>query len=410
MNQVVIVGAGPTGVTLALLLVKQGIAVTLIEAARDFKRTFRGEGLMPSGLNALQQMGLLSLLDKIPHTTLDGWSVILQGRSLFRVNEPLETDGQPCTLVSQPHFLAEVVKEASKYANFSFIQGEAVQNLLKDAQERFCGVKLAGGREIKGDLVIAADGRNSVMRKQAGLELEKFSSAIDILWFKLSSGSLLQAENIFYSIVQDRFAFGLFRSSENELHIGWGLHKDDYYDWKQVDWRSLLASVSPNWLAKHIQDESTSITQPLLLSVVVGRSPQWFKPGLLLLGDAVHPMSPIRAQGINMALRDAIVAGNYLVSPLKEKNHQAIDKVLPKIQAEREPEIIQIQQLQKEELAQAEKLRSSSLLRSLVSRFAPLFSPFIRFSWLKRQKKLRLGVTSVKNKFSSKNNSTDLVL
>jgi 2-polyprenyl-6-methoxyphenol hydroxylase-like FAD-dependent oxidoreductase len=400
MNQVVIVGAGPTGVTLALLLVKQGITVTVVEAAGDFKRTFRGEGLMPSGLDALQQMGLSDLIRKIPHTALDGWEFVVNKRSLFRINEPLETGGKPCTLVSQPHFLAEVVKEAGKYANFSFIQGQAVKELLKDTQERFCGVRLVGGQEIMADLVVAADGRNSVIRKLAGLELEKFSSAIDILWFKLSPGTLLQKENLFYSILQERSAFGLFGSSEGELHIGWGLHQDDDYDWKQVDWRAKLASTAPDWLAQHILDENTSISQPLLLSVVVGRCHQWHKPGLLLLGDAVHPMSPIRAQGINMALRDTIVAGNYLVSPLKAKNHQAIDQVLPKIQAEREPEIIRIQQLQNEELAQAEKLRYSGLLRSLVAQFAPLIRPFVRFSWLKRQKKLRLGVTLVKNKFS----------
>jgi 2-polyprenyl-6-methoxyphenol hydroxylase-like FAD-dependent oxidoreductase len=393
INQVVIVGAGPTGATLALLLVKQGIGVTLIEAARDFRRIFRGEGLMPSGLNALQKMGLLSLVEKIPHTKLNAWEFFLNRRSLMRIDEPLEAGGMPCTLVSQPHFLAEVVKKASEYANFTFIQGEAVRELLRDEQDRVCGVRLAGGKEIRADLVVAADGRNSVVRKQAGLELEKFSSAIDILWFKLSAGSLLQSENIFCSILQDRSGFGLFRGSEGELHIGWGLHKDDNYDWKQVDWRDKLASVSPDWLAKHIQDESTTITQPLLLSVVVGRCRQWHKPGLLLLGDAVHPMSPIRAQGINMAFRDVIVASNYLIPQLTGNlDSQALDTVLPKIQAEREPEIIRIQQLQNEELAQAEKLRNSKLSRSLVIVFTPLISPFIRFSWLRRQKILRQGI------------------
>jgi 2-polyprenyl-6-methoxyphenol hydroxylase-like FAD-dependent oxidoreductase len=401
MNQVVVVGAGPTGVTLALLLVKQGISVTLIEAARDFRRIFRGEGLMPSGLNALQEMELLSLVEKIPHTKLDAWEFFLNKRSLMRINEPLETGEMPCTLVSQPHFLAEVVKKASHYPNFTFIKGEAVRELLKDEQERFCGVRLGSGREFKANLVVAADGRNSPLRKQAGLELERFSSAIDILWFKLSAGSLLQSENIFGSILQDRSGFGLFRGSEGELHIGWGLHKDDDYDWKQVDWRPKLAAASPEWLAKHIEDESTKISQPLLLSVVVGRCPQWYKPGLLLLGDAIHPMSPIRAQGINMAFRDVIVASNYLIPELtgnldRQALNTVLDAVLPKIQAEREPEIIRIQQLQDEELAQAEKLRHSALLRSLVSQFAPLIRPFIRFSWLKRQKILRQGIRKIR--------------
>jgi 2-polyprenyl-6-methoxyphenol hydroxylase-like FAD-dependent oxidoreductase len=107
-------------------------------------------------------------------------------------------------------------------------------------------------------------------------------------------------------------------------------------------------------------------------------------------------MSPIRAQGINMALRDAIVASNYLAPLLKDSlDRHALDKTLPKIQAAREPEIIRIQKLQQQELAQAEKLRHSALLRSLVLQFTPLISPFVRLSWLKRQKKLRQGITAV---------------
>ena len=392
MNQVLIVGAGPTGATLALLLAKQGITVKLVEASRDFKRTFRGEGLMPSGLAALEEMGLFPLLENIPHRCLDSWSVIINGRSFFHVNEPLEKGSKPCTLVSQPHLLNEVVKQASQYPNFQFINGEPVKELLKDERHRVIGVKLSHDREITADLTIAADGRNSIIRKQAGLELKTSSSAIDILWFKLSAGSLLHSENTFYSIVQDRSTFGLFRSSEGDLHLGWGLYNDDR-DWKKVNWRSSLAAASPDWLAQHIRDEKTTISQPLLLSVVVGLCEQWYRPGLLLLGDAVHPMSPIRAQGINMALRDAIVASNYLIPHLTTSlDCQALDKTLPQIQAAREPEIVRIQKLQQAELKQAEKLRHSGLLRSLVSQFAPAIGPLVRLSWLRRQKKLRHGI------------------
>ena len=392
MNQVAIIGAGPTGATLAVLLAKQGIAVKLVEASKDFQRQFRGEGLMPNGLAALQQMELLDLLENVPHRQLDSWEVVIQGRSLFCVDEPLETGGKPCTLVSQPHLLTEIVNQASNYDNFELIQGKPVRQLLYDAQKRVSGVRLGDNQEIKADLVIAADGRNSLIRKQANIELTRFSSAIDILWFKLSPGSLLQNKNTFYSIVQDRSAFGLFKSSEGQLHIGWGLHKDDNYDWKKIDWRTKLASTSPSWLAQHISNPNTTITQPLLLSVVVGLCDRWYQPGLLLLGDAVHPMSPIRAQGINMALQDAVVAGDYLIPVLTQGNSQSIDEALPKIQAVREPEIKRIQKLQNAELAQAEKLRHSALLRSLVAQFAPILSPFIRFSWLQRQKKLRRGI------------------
>ncbi|MEM7594648.1 MAG: FAD-dependent monooxygenase [Cyanobacteria bacterium P01_A01_bin.83] len=129
----------------------------------------------------------------------------------------------------------------------------------------------------------------------------------------------------------------------------------------------------------------------------MGRCDRWFKPGLLLLGDAVHPMSPIRAQGINMAFRDAIIAANHLVPQLTktEVDLAQIDAVLPLIQQEREPEIIRIQQLQAQEMAQAELLHSSAFVRWGARTFAPIIRPVVKASWLRRQKQMRQGVSEV---------------
>ena len=396
MTQIVIIGSGPTGATLALLLVKQGIKVKLIEASRNFERLFRGEGLMPSGLDALKQMDLLKLLTDIPHQTIDAWDFLLSGKSLFWVNEPIENNGELCTTVSQPHLLTEIIQQASNYDWFEFIQGEAVRDISIDSG-RVEGVVLASGAQITADLVIAADGRNSVIRNKAGINLTKLHNSIDILWFKLDSGKLAKTKNTFYSIIKDGDAFGLFRGSQGKFHLGWGLHADDNYDWKEVDWVKKLIDTSPDWLSEHIQAYKDSLTKPMLLSVVVGRCDRWWIPGLLLLGDAVHPMSPIRAQGINMAFRDAIVAANHLVPLLTQTkcDRQQIDSVLPLIQQEREPEIIRIQKLQAQEMAQAELLHNSAFIRWGAKTFTPIIRPIIRASWLRRQKQMRQGVTKV---------------
>jgi 2-polyprenyl-6-methoxyphenol hydroxylase-like FAD-dependent oxidoreductase len=177
MTQVVIVGAGPAGATLALLLTKRGIAVKLIESSRNFRRVFRGEGLMPSGLDALEQMGLSSVLESIPHRPLDAWEVLIENRFLFRVDEPIEPGGKPCTLVSQPAFLEAVLDQASTYPNFEFVQGTPVQDLLW-SDHRVSGVKLGDDRSISANLVIGADGRNSVVRQRANLPLEQQSEAL----------------------------------------------------------------------------------------------------------------------------------------------------------------------------------------------------------------------------------------
>jgi 2-polyprenyl-6-methoxyphenol hydroxylase-like FAD-dependent oxidoreductase len=398
MAQVVIVGAGPAGLTLAMLFVQRGIAVTLIEASRNFRRLFRGEGLMPSGLEAIAQMGLNEVVAQVPHRSLDAWEFYLENRLLFRVNEPMESGGQPCTLISQPAFLEAIMDKATAYPGFEMIQGTAVQDLLWQG-ERVTGVKLSDGRTIAADLVIGTDGRNSIVRQRANLQFEQDPQDFDILWFKFPTSPHLVLENIFYAMVRGRNTFGWFQSSEGNLQLGWTLFKENPIDWQAIDWTEEIASSSPDWLATHVRQQKDAIERPILLSIVVGRCPRWCRPGLLLLGDAVHPMSPIRAQGINMALRDVVVAVNHLLPCLQQQNNwEAIDAVLPLIQAEREPEIIQIQKLQQEELNQGKILHSNSLLRFSVSRLAPLIRSIIRKSWLDRQLQLRKGFSEVRLK------------
>jgi 2-polyprenyl-6-methoxyphenol hydroxylase-like FAD-dependent oxidoreductase len=395
MTQVVIIGAGPTGLTLAMLLAQRGITVKLIEASRSFRRIFRGEALMPSGLAAIEQMGLSDVVSKIPHRAIDAWEFYIENRPIFRVNEPMESGGQPCTLISQPALLEAVLEKASVCENFEFISGTTVKDLLWQ-NERVSGVRLSDGQEIAADLVIGADGRNSIVRQQAKLELKQDTQSFDILWFKLPSSSAWQAENVFYSVLRGQDAFGVFQGSEGNLQVGWSFDRNNSLDWQKVDWAEKMAAAAPDWLANHFRTHQDKIDRPLLLSIVVGRCSQWHVPGLLLLGDAAHPMSPIRAQGINMALRDVIVATNHLVPVLQQPaNLAAIDLALAHIQNEREPEIIEIQRLQRAEIAQAELMHNYPILRHVVSRLAPVIGSRIRKSWLDRQLQLRQGFTQV---------------
>jgi 2-polyprenyl-6-methoxyphenol hydroxylase-like FAD-dependent oxidoreductase len=394
MTQVVIIGAGPTGLTLAMLLAQRGITVKLIEASRSFRRIFRGEALMPSGLEAIDRMGLSDVVEQIPHRTIDAWEFYIENRPIFRVDEPMESGGQPCTLISQPALLEAVLAKATECENFEFIQGTAVRDLLRQ-NERVSGVELSDGREIAADLVIGADGRNSIVRQQAQLELVQAAQSFDLLWFKLPTSPDFSAENVFYSVLRGEDAFGIFQGSEGNLQVGWSLNRDNP-EWQKVDWAEKLAAASPDWLAQHFRAQKDAIDRPLLLSIVVGRCPQWHRAGVLLLGDAAHPMSPIRAQGINMALRDAIVATNQLVPVLQQPSNLAeIDTALARIQSEREPEIIEIQRLQQAEVAQAELMHNYPILRHAVSRLAPLLRGRIRATWLARQLQLRQGFTQV---------------
>lgn len=426
-RQVVIVGAGPTGATLALLLTQRGVRVTLVEAARDFRRVFRGEGLMPSGLDALAQMGLAHLLDTVPTRPLNAWEFIIGGQSLFRVDEPMGSNS-PCTLVSQPLFLESLITEAQQHG-LEVIQGVTVKDVLWSQRsegddtstgDRVSGVSLSDGRTLESALVIGADGRNSVVRQRAGLELKTEPKSIDVLWFKLPSHPRLVKNNTFYSIVNQRRVFSLFHSTtEGQMHLAWVVYPDAATDaatgadinqgQSSTAWAETFAELSPDWLAEHFREHANAIASPIKLSVVVGRCPTWHKPGVLVLGDAAHPMSPVRAQGINMALRDVIVAVNHLVPifredggqdnaqehALPEAKFEQLDEAIAAIQAEREPDIIGIQQLQAEETHRGELLRSNAFLRNTLLLASPISGPLLRTVWSHKQQTLRRGITSV---------------
>ena len=453
MAQVVIVGAGPTGAALALLLAQRGIHVTLIEAAKDFRRVFRGEGLMPSGLDALAQMGCADLLATLPSSPLTAWEFIVGGQSLFRVEEPMDSDSRvaqddqlPCTLVAQPPLLKALIERAKGYPTFTFIQGIGVKDVIwttitdeyetaldgsggngsgvnepggngpgVNGTRRVSGVYLADGRTIHASLVIGADGRNSVVRQRVGLDLVTQPKSIDVLWFKLSAHPRLVDNNVFYSIVNQRRVFSVFHSAEEgQMHLAWVVYpdtdgqnasnqtnqKEANQQYSSQEWAERFAALSPDWLAQHFRTHHDAIASPIRLSVMVGLCPSWHKPGVLLLGDAAHPMSPVRAQGINMAFRDVIVAANHLApifnvegdrNPEGDRifrdeykteakarfsnalrQERALDRAIAIIQAEREPEIILAQKLQASEAQRGELLRSNTVIRSTILQLSPL--------------------------------------
>ncbi|MEA5451253.1 FAD-dependent oxidoreductase [Leptolyngbya sp. CCNP1308] len=395
MPKVVIVGAGPTGATLALLLARRGISVTLIEAARDFQRQFRGEGLMPSGLDALAQMGLDSLLQTVPHRPLSAWEFWLNDRRLFRADEPLGS-ARPCTLVSQPPLLEALVQAAQSKPGFEWMAGTAVKDLLWNA-ERVVGVHLANGRTVEADLVIGADGRASVIRQRAELDLKTQPKSIDVLWFKLPAPEGYEADNRFCTVVKGGRVFSLFHGAEEgKMHLAWAISPDEPTE--QKDWAATFATLVPPEFVAHFRAAGDAIAPPIRLSVLVGRCPRWHRPGLLLIGDAAHPMSPVRAQGINLALRDAIAAANHLIPILKTANPSALDptaldRALVRIQAEREPEIIQAQKLQAHEASRGEMLRRFGNLRQGLSAFSPVVGPLVKRVWIQQQQPLREGIT-----------------
>ena len=395
-SSVVIVGAGPAGATLALLLSRAGIAVTLVESNPGQRRCFRGEALMPSGLAALEQMALLPQLEGLPHRPLAGWRFVVNGRELFTAAEPLGGDPQrPCTLVSQPAFLDGVLREALATNHLEFLAQTTAKQLMWQAG-RIAGVVLGDGGRLAADLVVACDGRSSRLRQESGLTLSTGSSPIDVLWFDLDGPSPSPLQGHFTTVVGPQGVFSLFESASGGTRLGWVLDATKPTPQRSPqEWIASFASQCPEDLASWLGQSGTGGQTPTRLSVQVGLAESWWKPGLLLLGDAAHPMGPVRAQGINMALRDAWVASQHLIPVLQPLNQVQQDAALAAIEQARRSEIQTLQTLQAQEAQRGELLRHNALLRCVLAISAPWVGGALGHHWSQLQKPLREGLTTL---------------
>ena len=401
MKSIVVVGAGPAGVSVAWLLACQGMKVTLIEKETAFDRLFRGEGLMPAGLDALYQMGLKENFDSIASRQLDAWDFYVGGARQMRVVEP-EEDGLATQIIDQGGLLKAILEKVKQLPNFEFYPGWQANELLQNDKSEVVGVRAAceeENRDFLADCVIACDGRYSRLRKLAGLSITNAKSQFDVLWFKLPTPETLQAETPFIACLQPDNQFAFYPSWDGRLQIGWIVEKRAHkkgglVKLKEKDWIETFASALPPELANHFRAHRDELEGPIYLDVQVGCCQQWSIPGLLLIGDAAHPMAPNRAQGINMALRDAIVVANHF---LKLEEEQILADVFAKIQADRQPEIEAVQKMQLAEWRKVAFISQPGLPYWGFKAIASLFGRF-KFAqnlWLHDQQGLREGISSV---------------
>lgn len=395
--KIVVIGSGPAGAATAMLLSRHGHEVALVERNRDFARVFRGEGLMPSGLMALREMGLLEALEHLDTRLLDGWEIYLNGEPILQIREPSAELGElALRVVSQPQLLELLIERAALAPGFELLAPCSFRNLLWH-DGRVCGVAVegeAGPAEIEADLVIGADGRGSLVRTRAGLELELLDEAYDILWFKVPTPEVLQDQCAIQIFARGPEVALAYVSWDGSYQIAWMLGKGEWQQVRRGDWLQRCAQLFRPDLARHLQSLDEFAEPPTLLNVMVGNCPCWWKPGVLLIGDAAHPMSPVRAQGINMALRDALVVANRLPAGIRPEH---VDAELAHIQRIRDREIRRIQRLQFREVrAQRWMRRQPWLVRPLMA-LVPLLvgAPWVERRWLTQQRPLRMGTEPV---------------
>ncbi len=335
------------GAALAYLLARRGTRVTLLERQVDFAREFRGEVLMPTGIEVFAQMGLSKALDAVPHQCVGGFDLFRGVRRMLSLSiSALAID---IRAVSQPAMLEMLAAESARFPNFTLERGATVRDLIREG-ERVVGVAAdtAGGpREFRADFVIGTDGRTSVLRKRSGLHQERTPQAFDVVWFRVPAAGFM-ANNFARAYLWPGHFVLAVPTHGNQIQIAWIIDKGTFGEIRRMaagGWLDqIVAWVSPDFAA-HLCAHRDSLSHPFLLDVICDRLTKWTVPGLLLLGDASHPMSPVGAQGINIALRDAIVAANHLC-PALAAGGPALDEAARRIEAERMPEIVEVQGLQ----------------------------------------------------------------
>ncbi len=310
-----IVGGGPAGAVLGLLLARQGVRVTLLEARLDFDRDFRGDTLMPSTLELVDQLGLTERLQALLHARVREMRLHTPTGSAPYLDVSRVPSRFPYIMsIPQACFLGLIVAEAARYPHFQLVMGATVKRLLEeDGVVRGVVYTAADGvRQVRAALTIGADGRFSKVRQLGGFALRRHDEARDILWFRVRKhGDLPGAQPGLY--LRPGLGYVVVVPRGAEWQIGYTLPKGRYKELQAAGLPALREAVVAlvPWLAMSIAD-LRDWRQTSLLSIEAGRVRRWHRPGVLLIGDAAHVMSPVGGVGINCAIQDAVAAANLL--------------------------------------------------------------------------------------------------
>ena len=342
-RRLVIAGGGPAGMMAGLLFARAGVDTLVIEKHRDFLRDFRGDTVHPSTIALFDELGLSASLLARPHDAVTSVAARVDGTDYVVADlSHLPVRHRFMMMMPQWDFLDFVRDEASAWPGFSLRMDSEVVGLLM-AAGRVTGVQLANGETIGTDLVIAADGRGSILREAAGLPREDLGAPIDVFWFRVPK--MRTADNR----TMGQFAPGtviamIDRGDYWQCAFVFSKGGADDIRREGLDaFKRRIAVVVPE-----IADDMDAIASwddIKLLCVSLDRLTRWHRPGLLAIGDAAHAMSPVGGVGINLAIQDAVAAANILASPLSRG--EDVDGLLGAVQGRRMLAVRVIQGLQR---------------------------------------------------------------
>ena len=329
-----IAGGGPAGMMLGYLLARAGIEVLVLEKHADFLRDFRGDTVHPSTLEVMYELGVLERFLKRPHqesrrarARIGGEEIVLGDMANLR------TQCRFMALMPQWDFLDFLAEQGRRYPTFHLRMQTEVVGLIEE-QGRIVGIQgdtPAGPVEVRADLVVGADGRSSVVRDRSGLTVEEVGAPMDVLWMRLSK----RAGDPDLIVYADRGRALVLLDRGSYWQCGFSVPKGTAEKMQATgieEFRAGIVELAPFFLDR--VSELRDWKDVKLLTVRVDRLRQWYRPGLVCIGDAAHAMSPVGGVGINLAIQDAVAAANILAQPLRKGALSTLD--LAKIQRRRE--------------------------------------------------------------------------
>jgi 2-polyprenyl-6-methoxyphenol hydroxylase-like FAD-dependent oxidoreductase len=320
---------------LGLLLARAGVPVLVLEKHADFLRDFRGDTIHPSTLEVMHELGLLEEFLQLPHQQVSRLTAQF-GEFPVTVADfaRLPTRCRFIAMMPQWDFLDFLARHAKRYPSFQLEMRAEATGLIEEGG-RVAGLRAAteaGPLEVRADLVVAADGRSSVLRERAGLRVQDLGAPMDVFWFRLSR----RVQDP--SATMGRFDIGrifvLINRGEH-WQCGFVIPKGSADEVRRQGLEAFRAEVGR--LVPFAADRVGEIREwedVKLLTVKVDRLRRWYRPGLLSIGDAAHAMSPVGGVGINLAIQDAVAAANLLGEPLRAGRVTA--EALRRVQRRRE--------------------------------------------------------------------------
>ncbi|MFT8320105.1 MAG: FAD-dependent monooxygenase [Bacillus sp. (in: firmicutes)] len=346
---VCIVGAGPGGALLAYLLAQANISTLLLERHQHINKEFRGEHLNEEGVKVLHQAGLYKKLEDIGLLHMERVEFVEKGK-VFKTILPDSNSSHTGIHVPQNHLLKLLVKEAKQFSSFRLQMNSRVVDVQKDVHSNYNGVTAIINNEkttIKSKIIVAADGRFSIIRNKADFPVEMIRHGYDLLWAKVPAPSNWEP-TIKMALVKDR-QVSLFTQYGGYIQIGWNIEEGTFPQVKKESFQVFIKGLVEAFpeLEQTVTEHIRSWQDFVLLKVQSSKSSLWVKNNVVLLGDAAHTMSPTGAFGLNSSLKDAEVLAQVIKKVLLKNQPPTFLKDYEKRRKET-VDAIQLEQLKRE--------------------------------------------------------------